>query len=203
MRNLTAWPIEALTLIRWFQESRDHLPKDPFQLGPGRNVVDPPLLYGSIDRDIAAGPNNARAVPMIEDLDAIHRHVTGRSLLASRPLTAPAPVEPPRMSRARDPETSKRADGKMRKRIGRLKIAILKAYAEHPEGLSAKQCEALPRFERCGYSTIRKRVGELARMGLLRPTGREIDESEVYVLTEAAKAIPQIAAVLRQGTLCG
>lgn len=46
---------ELQALIKWYQENRISMPDDRFDLCPGTTVIDAPLFYSSIDKDIAAG----------------------------------------------------------------------------------------------------------------------------------------------------
>jgi hypothetical protein len=41
--------------------------------------------------------------------------------------------------------------------------------------MSAREAEKLPEFAAYGFSTVRKRISELAQLGLLLPSG--VDES--------------------------
>ena len=86
----------------------------------------------------------------------------------------PQPVLPARAPAVRrsDPQTSHAAaalvtqDGK---RLSELQQRVLDAFRDGP--MTAKAAEELERFDDFSPSTIRKRISELARAGLLESAG--------------------------------
>lgn len=74
--------------------------------------------------------------------------------------------------RTADPATSRAAGEGVAEHLGAIQRAVLAAYAAHG-ALSARQAEQLPELAAYGFSTVRKRVSELAAKGYLRATGTE------------------------------
>jgi hypothetical protein len=64
----TEWADGDVAVIDWYGVNREELPSEPFQLGQGKRVIDPQRFYGSLDSDIEAGPESARATGLIHDL---------------------------------------------------------------------------------------------------------------------------------------
>jgi len=78
------------------------------------------------------------------------------------------------MARRTDPPTSHAAAEVVRPHLGKIQQHVLDVYAARGP-MSARTAERLPDFEMYGFSTIRKRISELAQSGLLVPVG--IDNS--------------------------
>lgn len=113
------------------------------------------------------------------------------------------PVQRP-MVRTGDPSTSAAAAEQIKAKLGQLQRRVLQAYREHHR-LSARQAERLPEFARYGFSTIRKRISELAAAGLIVEDGVEDEHgpsaSTVYALSEAGEATNELAAQAFEGAL--
>ena len=76
--------------------------------------------------------------------------------------------------RRRDPATSAAAAAYVRRRLTEIQRAVLTAYRNRG-ALSARQAERLPELASWGFSTVRKRVSELAAVGVLEPAGEEYE----------------------------
>lgn len=91
------------------------------------------------------------------------------------------------MTRANDPETSIAAAERILQKLSPLKQDILDAVRElHREnggrGATDKEIEVLPRWSgRCGYSTVRKRMGELRDAHFIEWSGEIRDGAHVNV----------------------
>jgi signal transduction histidine kinase len=84
-------------------------------------------------------------------------------------------------ARRTDPETSHEAAQRITAKLSQLQARVLVAVAEFGEqGATAGEVEDLPQFDDCGFSTVRKRLGELARAGRLHTNGKR-DGMTVYV----------------------
>ena len=98
--------------------------------------------------------------------------------------------------------TSAAAAEQIKAKLGQLQRRVLQAYREHHR-LSARQAERLPEFARYGFSTIRKRISELAAAGLIVEDGVEDEHgpsaSTVYALSEAGEATNMMAAQVNGG----
>jgi hypothetical protein len=105
------------------------------------------------------------------------RAASARRESAGLPLFGEPQVRP--LARREDPDTSKDAAMRIVGRLSQLQQDVLSAYVELGP-MTAKRAEKLPRFEHLGYSTVRKRTGELWRRGLLRDTGRREDGCIVF-----------------------
>lgn len=81
-------------------------------------------------------------------------------------------ADPNAMSRAGDPLTSMEAAEAIAPLVSDLQGAILDIYRCYGP-MSARQAEAIPALAHLGASTVRKRVSELARSGLLVAAGSE------------------------------
>jgi len=81
------------------------------------------------------------------------------------------------MFRASDPATSRSAAASVWGCLGRIQRAVLREFVMfyHRTGsaMSAREAERLTDFRDFGPSTVRKRVSELARAGLLEEVGTE------------------------------
>lgn len=87
------------------------------------------------------------------------------------------------MYRSSDPETSKVAAESIVPQLRALQRAVYERYvAEGP--MTAKQCERLDVFADRAPSTVRKRVSELWKKGVLRDTGRVIDGCTVFEVVD-------------------
>lgn len=73
-------------------------------------------------------------------------------------------------ARKTDPETSKEAARVIGEKIGDAQRQVLGAFLELGP-MTARQAERLARFERFGFSTVRKRISELAKLGKLTKVG--------------------------------
>jgi len=70
------------------------------------------------------------------------------------------------MVRRSDPHTSLEAAATVTPHLSAIQGKVLDAFERHG-AMSARQVEQLPEFAAYGFSTIRKRVSELAAAGLL------------------------------------
>lgn len=79
---------------------------------------------------------------------------------------------------ARTPRPPNLAAAGVRRKVTQLHERVIEAYRQHGE-MSARQVEALPEFAGMGFSTIRKRVSELAsvEMAFLLEAGRKEQET--------------------------
>ncbi len=74
------------------------------------------------------------------------------------------------MARRNDPTTSKEAAGVVEPELGKIQRLVLQVFrARGP--MTARTAERLEEFEAYGFSTIRKRISELAAEGYLVSTG--------------------------------
>jgi len=83
------------------------------------------------------------------------------------------------MARRSDPDTSKQAAVALVDQLPRLQQRVYAAFVAHGP-MTAKQAEQLEEFEGYGFSTVRKRISELHRAGVLRYTGRIAAGCSVY-----------------------
>lgn len=83
------------------------------------------------------------------------------------------------MVRAGDPETSVEAAEAVLPSLSALHQTVLAAYRRHGP-MTAKQAERLPELANLGFSTVRKRVSELAQRGIIRRTDVVIDRCAIY-----------------------
>jgi predicted ArsR family transcriptional regulator len=83
----------------------------------------------------------------------------------------PLPILSP-LARRTDPETSHEAARVVREKLTVLQQAILEAFRDVGP-MSARQAERLGVFGLWGFSTVRKRISELAAAGLLEEYGSE------------------------------
>lgn len=84
------------------------------------------------------------------------------------------------MVRQGDVDTSVDAAHRIRPHLGRLQREVYQAALELYEATADTpftdgEVERLPKFADCAPTTVRKRLGELRRMGLLRWTGGRRD----------------------------
>lgn len=86
-----------------------------------------------------------------------------------------------------DPETSGAAAQVAKENLGRIQAAVLEAFQVYGP-MTARKAERLPCFETYGFSTIRKRISELAQGGRLREIG--IDRSGRAPATIYALKLP-------------
>jgi hypothetical protein len=110
------------------------------------------------------------------------RQASARSESDGLPLFAPQ-VRP--MARRSDPATSNEAALAIVDQLPRLQMAVFSAFAANGP-MTAKQAERLPEFEAYGFSTVRKRISELAGRGWLRDTGQREAGCAVYEAVERA-----------------
>ena len=89
------------------------------------------------------------------------------------------------MSRDADPDTSRDAASVIRVDLGRIQALVLNAYLEHGP-MTARTCERLAVFEEYGFSTIRKRISELASSGFLRECGVDRSRRSPATIYEAS-----------------
>lgn len=80
----------------------------------------------------------------------------------------------PRLARLTDPDTSHEAGGVVRPHLSYLQTFVLAVFVRRGP-MTARCAERLPEFAAYGFSTIRKRISELAQLGRLQETG--LDES--------------------------
>lgn len=84
-------------------------------------------------------------------------------------------------ARSSDPETSHEAADRVTEKLSKLQQRVLTAFAAFGKtGATARDVEQLPIFADCGFSTVRKRVSELADAGRLEAKGKR-DGMTVYV----------------------
>lgn len=91
------------------------------------------------------------------------------------------------MARRTDPESSKNAAIGISDHLPRIQQLVYEAFLNHGP-MTAKTAEQLPEFERYGYSTIRKRCGELHARGLLRYSGEMEAGCNVYEVASQESA---------------
>ena len=101
-------------------------------------------------------------------------------------MNQPTFFDPP-LARQSDPATSHEAGEVVRPHLGKIQRLVLDAFTAHGS-MTARTAERLPCFSDYGFSTIRKRISELAREGLLVERG--VDRSgkapaTVYGVREA------------------
>ena len=75
-------------------------------------------------------------------------------------------------ARKHDPDTSKAAAGAITGSLGKIQRLVLHTFRLHGP-MSARQAERREEFYDYGFSTIRKRISELAQAGLLVADGTE------------------------------
>lgn len=94
------------------------------------------------------------------------------------------------LHRTGDPGTSAAAADQIRAQLNQLQVRVLQAFRRHGR-MSARQAERLEEFRRYGFSTIRKRISELAAAGLLVEDGVEEEHgpspSIAYSLSESGE----------------
>ena len=121
------------------------------------------------------------------DVDAFTALVTKLQAIAELPVVRPS-------TRRLDPPTSAMAGDAIREHLSEIQTTIVHFYADGKER-SARQLERDPTFARWGFSTVRKRVSELAAAGWLEPCGVETTcgttPSTVYRLTVEAGEVAQ------------
>ena len=74
------------------------------------------------------------------------------------------------MVRRTDPGTSHAAADVVRPTLGKIQQLVLEVYAKRGP-MSARVAERLPEFADYGFSTVRKRISELAAEGVLVSVG--------------------------------
>jgi hypothetical protein len=74
------------------------------------------------------------------------------------------------MARKTDPATSHGAAEVVAPHVGKIQALVLQVYAKRGP-MTARTAERLPEFGAYGFSTIRKRISELARLGFLEEVG--------------------------------
>jgi hypothetical protein len=73
---------------------------------------------------------------------------------------------------------------KVKPKINKIQIEVLQGFRAHGP-MTALAAERLPEFESYGFSTIRVRISELAKMGLLVEVGKDRSRrspSTIYAL---------------------
>jgi len=85
----------------------------------------------------------------------------------------------PPLARFSDPEESHRAADKIRPHLSKLQSVVHGAFRELGK-MTAKECEVLDRFSELGFSTVRKRISELKKMGLIVDTGERREGAAVW-----------------------
>lgn len=90
---------------------------------------------------------------------------------AGHAMTNPCLADLP-LWRTTDPATSKGAGQQVADGLGTIQRAVLEAY-EARGPMSARQAEQLVELAAYGFSTVRKRVSELAAKGYLIAAGTE------------------------------
>ncbi len=97
------------------------------------------------------------------------------------------PVVTPNVRRT-DPATSRAAGAAIIADLSKIQRLVLRVYQDHGK-LSARQAEKLSEFDGYGFSTIRKRISELAASEHLTSVGTETDSGRgpatVYEITRA------------------
>ena len=131
------------------------------------------FLFPEPDDDQGGAANGARGEP-----GTGHRGAFEKQSGAALPYLEP-------MARTRDPGTSHVAAALVAPALGKIQRQVLAAFQEHGP-MTARRAERLPCFERYGFSTIRKRISELARAGLLSESGVE-KEGRVPATVYAAR----------------
>ena len=96
-----------------------------------------------------------------------------------RPSLAP-------MSRTTDPGTSEESAAVVLPHLGKIQTLVLEVFEARGQ-MTARTAERLPEFEAYGFSTIRKRISELAAEGYLEAVG--VDRTgkapaTIYQITE-------------------
>ena len=76
------------------------------------------------------------------------------------------------LTRRTDPDTSHEAADAIAPKLSSIQTAVIAAYIQRGP-MSARQAERLPELSEWGFSTIRKRVSELAQLGRLVEAGTE------------------------------
>ena len=74
------------------------------------------------------------------------------------------------MARNTDPATSHQSAAVVQPELGKIQKLVLEAFQDCGP-MTARTCERLNRFHEYGFSTIRKRISELAKGGLLIADG--------------------------------
>lgn len=92
------------------------------------------------------------------------------------------------MVRGSDPDTSQTAADLVVKSLTKLQQRVYDAFDGRQ--LSGRQCEQLEEFKECSPSTVRKRVCELARSGMLIECGKESVSGRVPCLVYKQKPQP-------------
>lgn len=133
-------------------------------------------------------PSRGDRVCIDVDVDAFVSLVAKLHDIGSLPVERPA-------SRRLDPPTSAIAGDEIREHLSEIQAAIVYYLSDGKEA-SARQIERYPAFTRWGFSTVRKRVSELASAGWLESCGVETKSgtkpSTVYRLTVEAGAVIDI-----------
>lgn len=89
-----------------------------------------------------------------------------------RPPAEDLPLFESPMYRQSDPLTSEGAAAVVRPHLGKIQHLVLEVFRAHGP-MTARSAEARPEFAPYGFSTIRKRISELAAGGLLEPCGTD------------------------------
>jgi hypothetical protein len=81
------------------------------------------------------------------------------------------PIDQPR-ARGSDPATSQAAAHLIEPELGKIQILVLEFFRAHGP-MTARAAERASAFDAYGYSTVRKRIGELWHSGYLEVTGTD------------------------------
>ena len=87
------------------------------------------------------------------------------------------------MTRRHDHDTSIAAADRIQEHLSVLQEAVVTAFRVYGP-MTARECERLNSFSRCGPSTVRKRISELYKAGKLVAVGRR-DGMKVWGLMES------------------
>ncbi len=79
-------------------------------------------------------------------------------------------MDAPPLARRHDPLTSHAAADCIAPKLSQLQAEVLSAYRRHGP-MSARVAERLPEFASYGFSTVRKRISELHKLGELAESG--------------------------------
>ena len=87
------------------------------------------------------------------------------------------------MTHRHDHDTSIAAADRIHDRLSDLQVEVLAVLRDYGP-MTARECERLNSFSRCGPSTVRKRISELYKAGKLVAVGRR-DGMKVWGLMES------------------
>lgn len=92
------------------------------------------------------------------------------------------------MTRNDDPDTSRGAADVVRPELGKIQRLVLEVFGRHG-AMTARSAERRSEFYDYGFSTIRKRISELAQAGLLVEVGVDTTRRApctIYAVTSTA-----------------